>query len=241
MKLRSRSHAVASPRKLASAPSPLIAMLASDVQRQLVVHAEPCVVRAQSVAPQSQDSPMPATASSVEQIQWRAGPCGRRHACLDRQRSRSRPAARAGLRTRQTGPSTTSSPGQTTFARRPAALPAPDESGLAPRRVALRSDGAGPQAVRPGDVAFQKTGFVADSGTVLISNLIVDQTAVNPAAVAANFNPGGSGGLRAGGGSADPGHRLALHPEHHADFGLRRRQPGVRLLRPVFSITCSDL
>ena len=51
----------------------------------------------------------------------------------------------------------------------------------------------------------QLSGNVFDSQPRIISNLIVDQTAKNPAAVAANFNPCGSGGfVCGGGGTSDP-------------------------------------
>src|SRR5262245_14213281 len=46
----------------------------------------------------------------------------------------------------------------------------------------------------------QLSGDVFDSQPRIISNLIVDQTRHNPAAVAANFNPCGSGGFVCGGG-----------------------------------------
>src|SRR3954470_22073697 len=67
----------------------------------------------------------------------------------------------------------------------------------------------------------QLSGNVFDSQPRTISNLIVDQTAKNPAAVAANFNPCGSGGFVCGGGGpADPVTGSLFIPNITPDFGL---------------------
>jgi len=67
----------------------------------------------------------------------------------------------------------------------------------------------------------QLSGNVFDSQPRTISNLIVDQTAKNPAAVAANFNPCGSGGfVCGGGGTADPVTGSLFIPNITPDFGL---------------------
>src|SRR4029077_3794117 len=62
---------------------------------------------------------------------------------------------------------------------------------------------------------------VTDSQPRIISNLIVDQSAANPAAVAANINPCGSGGfVCGGGGTADPTTGTLFIPNITPDFGL---------------------
>src|SRR3954467_3235320 len=60
----------------------------------------------------------------------------------------------------------------------------------------------------------QLTGDVVDSQPRVISNLIVDQTAANPAAVSASANVCGSGGfVCSGAGTPDPGDTGSVFPE----------------------------
>src|SRR4051812_10302206 len=67
----------------------------------------------------------------------------------------------------------------------------------------------------------RKSGIVTDSDPRVISNLIVDQTNKNPAAIAANENPCGSGGfVCGGGGTADPVTGSLFIPNITPDFGL---------------------
>jgi heme peroxidase/PASTA domain-containing protein/hemolysin type calcium-binding protein len=67
----------------------------------------------------------------------------------------------------------------------------------------------------------QKFGVVADSQPRVISNLIVDQSASNPAAVAAALNPCGSGGFVCSGpGAVDPDTGTLFIPNITPDFGL---------------------
>ncbi len=67
----------------------------------------------------------------------------------------------------------------------------------------------------------QKSGNVIDSQPRVISNLIVDQTASNPAAVAAAANPCGSGGFVCSGSSVpDPDTGTLFIPNITPDFGL---------------------
>ena len=67
----------------------------------------------------------------------------------------------------------------------------------------------------------QKSGFVADSLPRIASNLIVDQTANNPAAFAANRSTCGSGGFVCGDpGDADPVTGSLFIPNITPDFGL---------------------
>src|SRR3954468_18933863 len=56
-------------------------------------------------------------------------------------------------------------------------------------------DGPGPQAAGQPTSYAQKAGFVSDSQPRVVSNLVLDQTRSNPAAVAAATNPCGSGGF----------------------------------------------
>src|SRR3954454_21825508 len=56
-------------------------------------------------------------------------------------------------------------------------------------------DGNGPQAAGQPTSYQQKAGFVSDSQPRVVSNLVLDQTRSNPAAVAAATNPCGSGGF----------------------------------------------
>jgi len=82
-------------------------------------------------------------------------------------------------------------------------------------------DGPGGQAAGQATSYSQKSGFVSDSQPRLISNLIVDQTANNPAAFAANQNNCGSGGFVCGEpGAADPITGTLFIPNITPDFGL---------------------
>ena len=82
-------------------------------------------------------------------------------------------------------------------------------------------DGAGPQATGQATSYSQKKGFVSDSEPRLISNLVVDQTANNPAAFAAAANPCGSGGFVCQGSTApDPVTGALFIPNITPDFGL---------------------
>ena len=82
-------------------------------------------------------------------------------------------------------------------------------------------DGAGPQAAGQPTSYKQKAGFVSDSQPRLISNLIVDQSANNPAAVAAAANPCGSGGFVCSGTTApDPDSGALFIPNITPNFGL---------------------
>src|SRR4051794_28073497 len=82
-------------------------------------------------------------------------------------------------------------------------------------------DGAGPQAAGQPTSYQQKTGFVSDSQPRVVSNLVLDQTASNPAAVAANANPCGSGGFVCSGPQgSDPVTGALFIPNITPDFGL---------------------
>jgi beta-lactam-binding protein with PASTA domain/Ca2+-binding RTX toxin-like protein len=82
-------------------------------------------------------------------------------------------------------------------------------------------DGAGPQAAGQATSYAQKRGFVSDSQPRLVSNLIVDQTAANPAALAAAANPCGEGGFVCGGSTEpDPITGSLFIPNITPDFGL---------------------
>jgi beta-lactam-binding protein with PASTA domain len=82
-------------------------------------------------------------------------------------------------------------------------------------------DGPGGQAAGQPTSYSQKTGFVADSGPRTASNLIVDQTAANPAAFAAAANPCGSGGFVCSGSTdPDPITGSLFIPNITPDFGL---------------------
>jgi beta-lactam-binding protein with PASTA domain len=81
-------------------------------------------------------------------------------------------------------------------------------------------DGSGPLPPAPTSYT-QKSGIVADSQPRLISNLIVDQSAGNPAADAAAANPCGSGGFVCSGSSdPDPDSGALFIPNITPDFGL---------------------
>ncbi|HXT31310.1 MAG TPA: peroxidase family protein [Vicinamibacterales bacterium] len=82
-------------------------------------------------------------------------------------------------------------------------------------------DGPGGQSVGQPTSYTQKKGVVSDSQPRVISNLIVDQTAHNPAALAANQNNCGSGGFVCGEpGAADPITGSLFIPNITPDFGL---------------------
>jgi beta-lactam-binding protein with PASTA domain/Ca2+-binding RTX toxin-like protein len=82
-------------------------------------------------------------------------------------------------------------------------------------------DGAGPQAAGQPTSYQQKSGFVSDSQPRVVSNLVLDQTASNPAAVAAAANPCGSGGFVCSGATApDPVSGALFIPNITPDFGL---------------------
>ena len=82
-------------------------------------------------------------------------------------------------------------------------------------------DGPGGQVAGQATSYAQKKGFVADSQPRLITNLIVDQTAANPAAFAAAQNPCGSGGFVCSGTTApDPVTGALFIPNITPDFGL---------------------
>jgi len=82
-------------------------------------------------------------------------------------------------------------------------------------------DGPGPQAAGQPTSYKQKGGFVADSQPRMISNLIVDQSSKNPAAVAAAANPCGSGGFVCPGAQPpDPTTGELFIPNITPNFGL---------------------
>jgi beta-lactam-binding protein with PASTA domain len=82
-------------------------------------------------------------------------------------------------------------------------------------------DGPGGQSAGQATSYSQKSGFVSDSQPRVISNLIVDQTAANPAAFAAAANPCGSGGFVCSGSTApDPITGSLFIPNITPDFGL---------------------
>ena len=85
-------------------------------------------------------------------------------------------------------------------------------------------DGAGGQAAGDPTSYTQKTGFVADSQPRVASNLIVDQTANNPAALEAALNPCGEGGFVCSAPSlaevTDPVTKTLFIPNITPDFGL---------------------
>src|SRR3954469_9531995 len=79
----------------------------------------------------------------------------------------------------------------------------------------------GPQAAGQATSYAQKGGFVADPLPRIASNLIVDQTANNPAAFAANQSNCGSGGFVCGDpGDEDPITHTLFIPNITPDFGL---------------------
>jgi len=77
------------------------------------------------------------------------------------------------------------------------------------------------QDAEQGTSYTQKTGTVFDSQPRIISNLIIDQSADNPAAAAAAANPCGSGGFVCSGSTApDPDSGALFIPNITPDFGL---------------------
>src|SRR3954471_2130939 len=87
--------------------------------------------------------------------------------------------------------------------------------------LTIDPDGPGPQAAGQPTSYTQKRGFVSDSLPRLASNLIVDQTTHNPAAVAAHANNCGSGGFVCGDpGAEDPITHSLFIPNITPDFGL---------------------
>jgi beta-lactam-binding protein with PASTA domain len=87
--------------------------------------------------------------------------------------------------------------------------------------LTIDPDGPGGQAVGQATSYAQKKGAVSDSEPRLISNLIVDQTGSNPAALAAAANPCGEGGFVCGGSTEpDPITGSLFIPNITPDFGL---------------------
>jgi beta-lactam-binding protein with PASTA domain/Ca2+-binding RTX toxin-like protein len=87
-------------------------------------------------------------------------------------------------------------PGQTHFGQADLVFPRLLTPIFKPAEALRRDpDDAGPQAAGQPTSYQQKTGFVSDSQPRVASNLILDQTASNPAALAAASNPCGSGGF----------------------------------------------
>ena len=127
----------------------------------------------------------------------RPGARRRRHAARARAATRSPiPQLPRGLRTVD-GSFNNLVPGPGVLRRRRSHLPAPDDAGVPPAEP-LTIDPDGPGA-RPSDQATsysQKKGIVSDSQPRVISNLIVDQTAANPAALARGDQPVRRGRLR---------------------------------------------
>src|SRR5207237_2293655 len=82
-------------------------------------------------------------------------------------------------------------------------------------------DGPGGQAAGQATSYAQKKGFVSDPQPRVVSNLVLDQTAANPAAFAASQNPCGSGGFVCSpAGEADPVSGALFIPNITPDFGL---------------------
>ena len=109
-------------------------------------------------------------------------PCGDR-SVGSRRRTRSRTASRRTACAPSTAPATTCSPGRETFA-------AADQPFPRLTTPVFRDAGADPGRLlgpaRPARPSYaQKTGNVFDTQPRVISNLIVDQTSTNPAAIAA--------------------------------------------------------
>ena len=108
-----------------------------------------------------------------------------RHPGRSRPRTRSRTGSPPTACAPSTGPATTCSPGRETFAAADQRVPAADHPDLPGRRGPsgglLRPDDPGSTAAS----YAQKKGFVFDSQPRVVSNLIVDQTSTNPAAIAA--------------------------------------------------------
>jgi beta-lactam-binding protein with PASTA domain len=87
--------------------------------------------------------------------------------------------------------------------------------------LTIDPDGPGPQGAGQATSYAQKSGFVSDSQPRVISNLIVDQTENNPAALAAAHNPCGAGGFVCGDtADIDPVTGTVFIPNITPDFGL---------------------
>jgi beta-lactam-binding protein with PASTA domain/Ca2+-binding RTX toxin-like protein len=87
--------------------------------------------------------------------------------------------------------------------------------------LTIDPDGPGGQAPGNATSYAQKKGFVSDSQPRTVSNLIVDQTSANPAALAAAANPCGEGGFVCGGSTEpDPITGSLFIPNITPDFGL---------------------
>src|SRR3954470_14659715 len=113
-------------------------------------------------------------------------------------------------------------PGQTHFGQADLLFPRLLTPSFKPAEtLRVDPDGAGPQAAGQPTSYQQKTGFVSDSQPRVVSNLVLDQTASNPAAVAANANPCGSGGFVCSGPQgSDPVTGALFIPNITPDFGL---------------------
>src|SRR3954468_13469582 len=113
-------------------------------------------------------------------------------------------------------------PGQTHFGQADLVFPRLLTPIFKPAEALRRDpDDAGPQAAGQPTSYQQKAGFVSDSQPRVASNLILDQTASNPAALAAASNPCGSGGFFCSpAGPADPDSGALFIPNITPDFGL---------------------
>src|SRR5262244_2182762 len=85
--------------------------------------------------------------------------------------------------------------------------------------VTFDPDGPGGQAVGDPTSYAQTSGFVFDSSPRTISNLIVDQTANNPAAYATAYDPGADGILHTADDVLKPGVQLVTDPGLDKIFG----------------------
>src|SRR5262245_48480666 len=85
--------------------------------------------------------------------------------------------------------------------------------------VTFDPDGPGGQAVNDPTSYAQTSGFVFDSQPRTISNLIVDQTANNPAAYATAFDPGPDGLLHTADDVLKPGVKVVTSPGLDKIFG----------------------
>src|SRR5499426_1429512 len=85
--------------------------------------------------------------------------------------------------------------------------------------VTIDLDGPGGQAVGDPTSYAQTSGFVFDSAPRTISNLIVDQTANNPAAYATAYDPGADGILHTADDVLKPGVQIVTDPGLDKIFG----------------------
>src|SRR5499433_4214576 len=85
--------------------------------------------------------------------------------------------------------------------------------------VTFDPDGPGGQAVGDPTSYAQTSGFVFDSAPRTISNLIVDQTANNPAAYATTYDPGADGILHTADDVLKPGVQIVTDPGLDKIFG----------------------